>query len=202
MGTGEHELGPFESNPTFHGQKTWELQMIGLRWDLFRPEFIPLIIFGLRTLDLTVATLRMLLVVRGRKTLAWIFGLFQSASFVLGIAGVLANLSDPLNLLAYAAGFATGNVIGITIETKLAPGQSLLSIISSKWGPLLTETLRGFGHGVTEVMARGKEGTVSLIYCYVPRREVPSTKNEILSVDPDAFVTEQKVRQLRGGWWA
>ena len=176
--------------------------MIGLNWDVFRPEFIPLIIFGLRTLDITVATLRMLLVIRGRKTLAWIFGLFQSASFVLGIAGVLSNLSNPLNLLAYAAGFATGNVVGITIEARLGPGRSLLRIVSSTWGALLTETLRGFGHGVTEVMARGLNGTVSVIYCYVPRREVFSTKAEILSVDPEAFVTVQDVRQLRGGWWA
>jgi uncharacterized protein YebE (UPF0316 family) len=76
-----------------------------------------------------------------------------------------------------------------------------MRIVSSKWGALLTESLRSFGHGVTEVMARGMEGTVSVIYCYVPRREVRSTKNEILSVDPEAFVTVQNVRQLRGGWW-
>jgi uncharacterized protein YebE (UPF0316 family) len=176
--------------------------MIGFRWDQVPGEYIPLIIFALRTLDLTVATLRMLLVVRGRKSLAWIFGLFQSASFVLGIAGVLGNLSNPLNLLAYAAGFATGNVIGITIEARVAPGQSLLRIVSSKWGALLTESLRSFGHGVTEVLAHGMEGTVSVIYCYVPRREVRSTKVEILTVDPEAFVTVQSVRQLRGGWWA
>lgn len=176
--------------------------MIGFRWDQVPGEYIPLIIFALRTLDLTVATLRMLLVVRGRKSLAWIFGLFQSASFVLGIAGVLGNLSNPLNLLAYAGGFATGNVIGITIEARVAPGQSLLRIVSSKWGALLTESLRSFGHGVTEVLAHGMEGTVSVIYCYVPRREVRSTKVEILTVDPEAFVTVQSVRQLRGGWWA
>jgi uncharacterized protein YebE (UPF0316 family) len=176
--------------------------MIGLSWDQVPESYIPLIIFGLRTLDLTVATLRMLLVVRGRKTLAWIFGLIQSASFVLGIAGVLGNLSNPINLLAYAAGFATGNVVGITIEARLAPGESLLRIVSSNWGALLTESLRNIGHGVTEVLGHGMEGTVSVIYCYVPRREVRSTKGEILAIDPNAFITVQGVRQLRGGWWA
>jgi uncharacterized protein YebE (UPF0316 family) len=176
--------------------------MIGLSWDQVPEAYIPLIIFILRTLDLSVATLRMLLVVRGRKTLVWIFGLFQSASFVLGIAGVLGNLSNPINLLAYAAGFATGNVIGITLEARLAPGKSLLRIVSSKWGALLTKSLRNIGHGVTEVLGYGMEGTVSVLYCYVPRREVRSTKGEILTIDPDAFITVQSVRQLRGGWWA
>jgi uncharacterized protein YebE (UPF0316 family) len=176
--------------------------MIGFRWDQLQTEYLPLIIFALRTVNLTVATLRMLLVVRGRKSLAWILGLVQSATFVLVIAGILGDLTNPLNLLAYAAGYATGNVIGITIENRIAPGQSLLRIVSSKWGALLTESLRKFGHGVTEVLAHGMEGTVSVIYCYVPRREVRSTKAEILTVDPGAFITVQSVRQLRGGWWA
>ena len=176
--------------------------MIGLSWELIPEDYIPLIIFVLRSLDLTLATLRMLLVVRGRKTLVWIFGLFQSASFVLGIAGVIGNLSNPINLLAYAAGFATGNVIGITLEARLAPGKSLLRIVSPNWGALLTESLRSIGHGVTEVLGHGMEGTVSVIYCYVPRREVQLTKGEILAIDPDAFVTVQSVRPLRGGWWA
>ncbi len=176
--------------------------MIGISWDQIPQEYLPLIIFGLRTFDLSLSTLRMLLVIRGRKTYAWIFGLFQSASFVLGIAGVLGNLSNPLNLLAYAAGFATGNVIGITLERRLAPGKSLLRIVSSSWGALLTEELRKFGHGVTEVLGHGMEGTVSIIFCYIPRREVQPTKAEILAIDPDAFITVQNVRQLRGGWWA
>ncbi|MCK5645333.1 MAG: DUF2179 domain-containing protein [Anaerolineales bacterium] len=176
--------------------------MVGISWANIPDVYLPLIIYGLRTFDLTVATLRMLLVVRGRKKLAWVFGFIQSASFILGIVGVLGNLQNPLNLIAYAAGFATGNVIGITIEAKLAPGQSLLRIISSRMGALLTESLRSFGHGVTEVPGHGMGGTVSLIYCYVPRREVNSTKVEILTLDPEAFVTVQNVRQMRGGWWA
>ena len=113
--------------------------MVGISWANIPDVYLPLIIYGLRTFDLTVATLRMLLVVRGRKKLAWVFGLVQSASFILGIVGVLGNLQNPLNLIAYAAGFATGNVIGITIEAKLAPGQSLLRIISSRMGALLAE---------------------------------------------------------------
>lgn len=176
--------------------------MIGISWDQIPQEYIPLIIFGLRTFDLSLSTLRMLLIIRGRKAFVWIFGLFQSASFVLGIAGVLGNLSNPLNLLGYAAGFATGNVIGITLEARLAPGKSLLRIVSPSWGAHLTEKLRKFGHGVTEVLGHGMEGTVSLIFCYVPRREVQSTKAEILEIDTDAFITVQNVRQLRGGWWA
>lgn len=175
--------------------------MIGFNWDRIQEGYIPLIIFGLRSFDLALATLRMLLVVAGRRSLAWIFGFLQSATFVLGIAGVLGNLSNPLNLLAYAAGFGFGNLIGITLEGRLAPGQSLIKIVSPQWGAHLSDSLRELGHGVTEVLGHGINGTVSVLYCYVPRREIQSTKGEILALDPDAFITVQSVRQIQGGWW-
>lgn len=171
-------------------------------WDLLPQEILPVVIYLLRTFDLTVSTLRMLLIVRGKAAAAWITGFIQALSFILGIAGVLSNLHNPLNLVAYAAGFATGNVIGITIESKVAPGHSLMRITSPERGNLIAETLRELGRGVTEVFAQGKHGMVSLIYCYVPRREVKRTKNQIVVLDPDVFITVENVRELHGGWRA
>jgi len=178
------------------------IQEWGIPWDQIRPEFIPLAIFLLRAFDLTLSTLRMLLVVRGKAPLAWLTGFFEALSFILGITGVLSNLHNPLNFVAYAAGFATGNVIGMTIESRVAPGHSLLRIISSRRGNLITEKLRGLGRGVTDISATGKEGMVNMLFCYVPRREVNKTKGQILGIDPDVFVTVENVRELRGGWRA
>jgi uncharacterized protein YebE (UPF0316 family) len=171
-------------------------------WYLVPQDFMPLVIFLLRTFDLTLGTLRMLSVVRGMASTAWIIGFFQALSFILGIAGVLSNLKNPLNLIAYAAGFATGNVIGILIESKAAPGHSMLRILSPERGRLISETLHTLGRGATEVSAQGQNGMVSLIYCYVPRREVRETKDQILRLDPDVFITVENVRELQGGWRA
>jgi uncharacterized protein YebE (UPF0316 family) len=171
-------------------------------WDLVPQDIFPLVIYFLRTFDLTMSTLRVLTVVRGMASTAWIIGFIQALSFILGIAGVLTNLRNPLNILAYAAGFATGNVIGILIESKVAPGHSLIRIVSPERGTLISETLHDLGRGATEVSAQGQNGMVSLIYCFVPRREVKKTKDQILRLDPDVFVTVENVRELRGGWRA
>ncbi len=187
----------FGASILFSPSKDW-----GIRWDLIPENILPIAIFFLRTFDITLATLRMLVVVRGKATAAWFIGFIQALSFILGISGVISNLHNPLNLLAYAAGFATGNVIGITIESKVAPGHSLLRIISPERGNLITETLRALGRGVTEVPAHGMQGMVSLIYCYTPRREVKSTKKQILNLDENAFITVENVRELQGGWRA
>src|SRR5512136_3481821 len=88
-------------------------------------------IFALRVADMTFDTLRMLFVVRGRKGVAWVLGFMQSVIFVIAITSVLSHLDNPLNVIGYAAGFATGNVVGMWIEEWLAIGYVKISIVSS-----------------------------------------------------------------------
>ncbi len=175
---------------------------LGLHWGRIPAPLMPILIFILRCSDISLATLRMLIFVRGRAMLTWIIGFLQALLFVSVIAGVIANLNNLLNVLAYAAGFAAGNVIGITLESHFAPGHSLLRIVSVRFGRLIAETLRKNDKGVTEVAGQGKEGTVSYLYCYVPRKEVLPTRDQIVVIDPEAFITVENVRKLQGGWKA
>lgn len=173
-----------------------------LNWALVPSAWAPLLIFILRTTAITFATLRELTVVRGGRFSAWGFGFVQALLFVLAISGVLVYLENPLNLVAYAAGFATGNFLGITLEARAAPGHSLLRIISSRRGNVVLEKLHRIGHGATELAGHGGAGTVSVILCYVPRRDIESTRRRISNWDPAAFIAVEHVRQLRGGWRA
>ena len=70
---------------------------------------------------MTLDTLRVLMVMRGKKGTAWILGFFQSVIFVLAITRCSSNLDNPLNMIGYAAGFATGNVVGMLIEEARWP---------------------------------------------------------------------------------
>lgn len=167
-----------------------------------RPAWFPLLIFALRSVDLTLGTLRVLTVARGRRLAAWSIGFFQALLFISATAGVLDDLTNPWNLAAYAAGFATGNVLGITLENLIAPGHSLLRVVSSRRAEAVAEQLRQAGWGATELLARGAEGTVGMILCYVPRRELGAARQAALAADPAAFLTAGPVRALRGGWRA
>jgi uncharacterized protein YebE (UPF0316 family) len=175
---------------------------IGIDWGGLPAAWVPLLLFVLRAGDLTLATLRTLSVLRGRRLSSWILGLLQSGFFLLSAAGLLTNLQNPLNLLAYAAGFATGNVLGLSLENRLAPGHSLLRVISPDRSEAVLRGLWDAGWGATELPGRGSSGTVGYILCYVPRRELASVQRSIQQADPDAFVSVQQVRALRGGWRA
>ncbi len=161
-----------------------------------------LLIFGLRVADMALDTVRVLFVVRGRKKLAWILGFFQSLIFVIAITSVLESLmANPLKILGYAAGFATGNVVGMYIEERLAIGHIHINIISPMRGHVVAEKIRSSGFAVTEVPAHGKSGMVSMLLVDVLRKDVDKIETVVLEADPDAFVTAEDVRPVRRGFW-
>ena len=160
-----------------------------------------LAIFALRIGDMSMDTIRVLFVVRGKKGLVWLIGVFQSLVFVLAITRVLSNLDNPLNVLGYCLGFATGNYIGMVIEERLAIGHILLTIISTSRGAAISEKLRESGFGVTEIPARGQSGMVSVLHCNVIRKDMDAVEKLILETDPVAFITAEDVRPVRRGFW-
>lgn len=160
-----------------------------------------LYIFVLRMVDVSAATLRILMVMRGRKLLAWVFGFFQALIFILAIQAVLSNIGNWLNILGYAAGFATGTVVGMRLEEWWAVGYGHIRVISSRHGAALAETLREAGYGVTEVPGRGRDGSVDLLGISVPRRKVRRVRELVQSIDPDAFITVEDVRPIARGFW-
>ena len=160
-----------------------------------------LLIFGLRITDMALDTLRVLFVVRGKRRIAWLLGFCQSAVFVLAITQVLSHLQNPLTVLGYAAGFATGNVLGMVIEERLAVGHIQLQIVSKGRGAALAKALRDAGFGVTEMSARGKDGTVRLLNTSVLRRDVARAKRIVRETDENAFMTSEDVRPVRRGFW-
>ena len=160
-----------------------------------------LTIFAMRVGDMSMDTLRVLFVMRGKKGIAWVLGFLQSVIYVLAITSVLSQLNNPLNIIGYAAGFATGNVIGMLIEERLAVGHILLQIVSSRRGAALSQALREAGYGVTEIPARGKDGVVSMLSVSVLRKDVSKIETLVHENDPEAFMTSEDVRPMRRGFW-
>jgi uncharacterized protein YebE (UPF0316 family) len=170
-------------------------------FSIIPPLLLTVGIFFLRVTDMSLDTLRVLFVIRGRRPPAWVLGFTQSALWVIAITSVLNNLDNLWNIVAYASGFATGNVVGMIIEERLAIGHSHLRIISSRRGNAIVEAVRAAGYAATEVAGRGKDGTVALISCSVRRRDISRVQKEIYKKDPDAFVTLEEIRPLHRGYW-
>ncbi|MBT3190299.1 MAG: DUF2179 domain-containing protein [Anaerolineae bacterium] len=160
-----------------------------------------LTIFVLRVFDMALGTLRFLVGMRGSKGFAWLLGFFQAIIFIVAITSVINSLDNVLNIVSYAAGYATGGVLGVWLEERMAIGYVRVEVISSLRGAELAERLRDEGFAVTEVSARGKDGMVSLLNVAVLRKRVSLAAKIIGEVDEDAFVTTEEMRAVRRGFW-
>ena len=160
-----------------------------------------LLIFSLRLIGITFSTLRMLMIVRGRKAPAFIFGLLQAGIFVIAMGWLLADIGNWMKILGYAMGFATGLVVAMIIENRMAIGYMNISIISPRRGIEMAEGLREQGYAVTEVSAQGRDGAVSILHCSVMRKYEQQIKSSISQLDPDSFVTAKNVYLVQHGFW-
>jgi uncharacterized protein YebE (UPF0316 family) len=158
-------------------------------------------IFIARLVNIALDTLRFMFTLRDKRTISWILGFIESVIFVVVIGSVLNNLENPLNIIGYSAGFATGNVIGMAIEKRLAIGFTHFSIISRDHSTEIADALREEGYGVTEIPARGRESSFMLVDCHVRRKQADEVEALVLTVDPGAFITAEEVTPRRSGIW-
>jgi len=157
-----------------------------------------LFIMGMRICDVSIGTIRTILVVQGRKYLAGIAGSVEVLIWVFAIRYIFQNLDETINLFGYAAGFGLGNILGITIEQKIGLGYAQLNIISRFATEKIAETLRGEKFGVTILPAQGVSGDVSIIVMIVPRKLQKKIISRVESIDKTAFITIQHSLPYRG----
>jgi uncharacterized protein YebE (UPF0316 family) len=170
--------------------------------ELFAGPWGPLLIFVLRIIDVSLATLRILLTMRDQRKVVPIIGFFEALVWVFALGTAIQNLSSPLHILGYGTGFAAGTVVGLWIEGKLALGLATIRIIArdAVKGEEMADTLRERGYGVTEFAGEGRNGKVQVIYMIVKRRQAATVIREVEIMDKDAFITVEEPRAIRRGW--
>lgn len=161
-----------------------------------------LLIFSARLADVSLATIRMIMVIRGKRIIAACIGFVEAGIYILAVAKVLSAMSNPLNVLAYALGFATGNYVGIFLEEKMALGSIIVQVISEHEITELVEKLRDDGFGVTVVEGCGREGIRYLLNVTLQRKKLSKLYSVIDNHDKNAFVTVTDARAIRGGYFS
>jgi uncharacterized protein YebE (UPF0316 family) len=166
---------------------------------LFTGVVIPVLIVLARIVDVTLDTIRIIYISRGMKYLAPLFGFFEILIWLLAISQIMRNLNNPVYYLAYAVGFATGNLVGIFIEERLAVGRVVLRIITQKDTTELVTHFRSCGYGVTTVDAEGATGPVKLIFTVIDRNKIKSVVQSIDNYNPRSFYSIEDVRSVKEG---
>jgi len=170
-----------------------------LNSDTFTYVILPLLIFIARICDVSIGTMRIIFVSKGKKYIAPILGFFEVFIWIIAISKIMQNLDNYINYVAYAAGFATGNFVGMIIEEKLAIGIQMIRVFISENGMDLVKTLNSNGFGATTVEAHGAKEKVHIIYTIVHRNEMEQVLEVINAFNPRAFYTIEDVKAVNEG---
>ncbi|MDV2481885.1 DUF2179 domain-containing protein [Methanoculleus sp. Wushi-C6] len=171
----------------------------GIDPGVFSLVIVPAFIFLARICDVTIGTMRIIFVSRGMKMIAPVLGFFEVFIWIVAVGQIFQNLTNPLNYFAYAAGFATGNYVGMLVEEKLAMGLALIRIITQRDATNLIDYLRAAGYGVTVLDAQGKQGPGKVIFSVVKRKNIKDVEDAIHEFNPKAFYSIEDVRRAAEG---
>jgi len=158
-----------------------------------------LLIFCLRVTDVSMGTVRTIMIMRGMRKWAALIGFVESSIWVVAISRVIGNLDTVWTVIGYSGGFATGTLLGMWIENKLALGYADVRIVSPTKGPEITEIIRHAGYGATQLQAQGQSGPVYMISVVAARKHVPDIIRLVNKVDATAFVTVEETRHVMRG---
>jgi uncharacterized protein YebE (UPF0316 family) len=158
-----------------------------------------LLIFLLRVTDVSMGTVRTIMIMRGMRKWAALIGFVEVSIWVVAISRVITNLDTVWNVIGYSGGFATGTLLGMWIENKLALGYVDVRIISMTKGQEIVQIIRQAGYGATRLQAEGQSGPVCVISAVAPRKQATDIIRLANKVDATAFVTIEEARHVVRG---
>jgi uncharacterized protein YebE (UPF0316 family) len=165
---------------------------------MFELIYGAVLIMCMRICDVTIGTFRTILVVQARKYYAAIAGFFEVLIWITAMRYIVQHMDNIYNLFGYAVGFAIGNILGITLEQKVALGYCEVNIISQQHAAEIATKLRESKFGVTTLQAEGKSGELSMLMVIIKRKFLNDLMEIVESVDKGAFINVQMSRPFRG----
>ena len=160
------------------------------------PSILVLAIFLARVADVSLGTLRTIVVFKGHRLLAAALGFFEIMIWLHAAGQVIRNLDTWYLTVAYAAGFAAGNIVGSWLEAKLAIGHELVRILNLNPDVHMAGRLRDLGYQVTALSGfENVTQPVEVLLITERRRKVPQLLREVASIDPSALCTTNDIKR-------
>lgn len=161
------------------------------------------LIFFSKVIENALATLRLIVVSNGKKTLGAFLQLATSIVWILGTSVVIVDISkDPLKIVFFGLGTFMGSYIGSFIEEKIAFGNNMITIISSfERGHKMIDTIRFKGYIVTVLEGTGLENKKVVALIMIPRKKrgklirlVKKLDHDCMIIGENAFTMDEKIR--------
>lgn len=200
---------PFDGGPLLKdGSRFLRKRMPSLDL-LFAAPLGALLIFMLRVTDVSMAMMRMLLAVRGHRTVAATIGFVEVLIWLVAVGKTIEYMDSIVHVVGYAGGFAAGNYVGVWLEERFAVGTHVVHAVIRRASDEVSKAaravdaarrLRAEGFAVTELEGLGLHSSVDILNVVVARRSARRVAGIIRESDSTAFLSIEEVRSVEGGY--
>jgi uncharacterized protein YebE (UPF0316 family) len=164
---------------------------------------LPMVVFVAGLADVTVGTMRMLMVNAGQRVPAAALAMLQIGIFLTAVSLVVANIGEnPFTIAGYMLGWGAGTLLAMWVEERIAIGFRLIQVINADPTISVADELRASGLRVTRLDGHGLQGQVEVAMTVIPRRRLDQVREQIMEAAPRAFITVERAERPTGGSFA
>ena len=173
--------------------------------DIFQQSslWIYFFIFFGKILEVSVSTIRLVLINRGERIKGSIIAVFEMLIWLLITGTVLSGFQkDIVRVFIFAIAFAIGNYVGSWMEDQLAFGLCSIQVIvpESTINQELLLKLRNNNFAVTTFKGKGKDGDRDIMFLHIKRKSIPKAVELIKSDINNAVIVVNDSKIVHGGF--
>ncbi len=159
-------------------------------------------IFLARIIDVSLGTIRTIIVVKGKNLIGSILGFIEVAVWFLVVEQALSTSNSNIFIvISYALGFATGTYIGGIISKKFINTKYEVQIITDYNVQKLVDYIRDSSMAVSILKLEGKNKNKYLLFVEIDSKHYNNLYKIIKSVDKDAFIIVNETMFVHNGYF-
>ena len=174
-----------------------------MEWFQTSSIWVYLFIFFGKILEVSVATVRIVLINRGERLKGAFIAAFEMLLWLFITGTVLSGFQkDIVRVFIFALAFAVGNYVGSWVENKLAFGLCSIQVIvpeNDVSGELLGK-LREDNFAVTTFKGKGKDGDRDIMLLHAKRKRTTQALKIIKANVANAVVIVNDCKIIHGGF--
>ena len=160
-------------------------------------------VFMGRLVDVSLATLVTVYVVKGQRIKATIIGFIDVFIWFLIVKEALnTDIQSIWIAVAYAGGYASGTFIGSMLSQLFNKGTVSVQIITKDIENNVTKAIKNSGYSASIIECKGiyNEEKNYMIYAQIDNKKLKTFKNLITQIDNSAFITITESKEMLNGY--
>ncbi len=156
-----------------------------------------------RLIDVSLATLVTVYVVKGQKAKATIIGFIDVFIWFLIVKEALnTDIESIFIAISYAGGYASGTFVGSSLSSFFNKGTVSVQIITKDINNMVTNSIKESGYSASIIECKGiyNGETNYMIYAQIENKKLKDFKNLITNIDNNAFITVTESKEMLNGY--